>query len=101
MPVVEYLEEFAVLPFLDLCHSPVVDDEEWGSGDLLKQVREASISLCQGEAAEEFGRIEVECPMALPARLVCQGACHKGLTAACGTCDDHILVVGDPVSRPI
>lgn len=96
MAVVEDLEEFMVLAFLDLGDTPVIDEEDLSLGDPLKETREAAISLSEGEAAEEFGAIEVDGPVALPTRLVCQGAGHKGLAAAGGTCDDNVLVVRDP-----
>ena len=96
--VVEDLQELVVLAILDLGHTPVVDEEESSLGDFLKQAREAAVCLGQGEAAEEFGCIEVDRPVALPTRLVCQGAGHKGLAASSGACDDDVLVVGDPVA---
>lgn len=99
VPVIEDLEEFLVLAILTLCYAPIIYDKDLGSGDLLKKPGKAPIGLSKGEASEEFGDIEVECPMALAACLMGQGTGHKGLTAAGGTGDYDILVVCDPVAR--
>ena len=62
MPVTEDLEEFLVFVDVDLCYTPVVNDKDLGSGDLLKKTGEAPVSLSQSETSEEFRHIEVECP---------------------------------------
>jgi hypothetical protein len=96
--VIEDFEEIAPAEIVEGSEAEVIEDEELGTGQALKELGVRAVALGEGELGEEAGESVVACGQAVTARLVTEGAGQVGLPGAGGSHDQDTLALADPVA---
>jgi hypothetical protein len=94
--VIEYLQEITGLLDSQGVTQPVIEDEELGAGQGMKEFGIGTVDVRDGEIVEEAGSTLVADREAQTASGVAQSASQKSFSSACGTQDDGVEMTVDP-----
>lgn len=97
VPIVEDLEQVAVLFARDGGHSEVVDHDESGASHLFEQLHQAAIGLGVLQFAEELRCVIIADTVSIPAGLMSQGASEVGFAGTGRTSDEAVVMALDPL----
>jgi hypothetical protein len=95
-PVIDDLQQVAILPSLGDCQIEVIDDEEVQPGQGLEQAGQAAVGVSRLQGAKELGGIELTRPQALATGLVSQRAGQVAFSDPGGSGDDAVAMFLDP-----
>ena len=76
----------------------VLDQEKILPGQILQECWKFSGLACNVESLEEAGESDEKDAIAQSAGIVSQGFSQIAFSDSCGTCDEDVLVFGDPLS---
>lgn len=98
MAILEDFEQVAALGVGEGSEAEVIEEEEFGAGEPIKETRVGAIATSDGQVSEEAGETEVASGEALPTGAVSESTGEKAFTGAGGAGDEHDLVSADPVA---